>query len=40
MQRVIQSLLAAAIVLGTASITHAENVMKQCGDQWQATKTA
>jgi hypothetical protein len=40
MQQVIQSVLAAAILLGTASITRAESVMKQCGEQWQAAKSA
>src|ERR1700727_2247412 len=40
MRRVIQSVLAAAILLGTASTTHAESVMKQCGEQWQAAKAA
>ena len=40
MQRVIQSVLAAAILLGTASTTGAESVMKQCGEQWQAAKSA
>ena len=40
MQRVIQSVLAAAILLGTASTTRAESVMKQCGEQWQAAKSA
>ena len=40
MQRVVQSVLAAAILLGTASTTRAESVMKQCGEQWQATKSA
>jgi hypothetical protein len=40
MQRVIQSLLAAAIVIGTTSIAHAESTMKQCGEQWQAAKSA
>ena len=40
MQRVIQSVLAAAILLGTASITRAESVMKQCGEQWQSAKSA
>jgi hypothetical protein len=39
MRRLIQSVLAAAILLGTASITHAESVMKQCGEQWQAAKS-
>jgi hypothetical protein len=38
MQRVIQSVLAAAILLGTAATTRAESVMKQCGEQWQAAK--
>jgi hypothetical protein len=40
MQRVIQSVLAAAILLGMASTTRAESVMKQCGEQWQAAKSA
>jgi hypothetical protein len=40
MQRVIQSVLAAAILLGTAATTRAESVMKQCGEQWQAAKSA
>jgi hypothetical protein len=40
MQRVIQLVLTAAILLGTASITRAESVMKQCGEQWQAAKSA
>ena len=40
MQRIIQSVLATAILLGTASITRAESVMKQCGEQWQAAKSA
>ena len=40
MQRVIQSVLAAAISLGTATTTRAESVMKQCGEQWQAAKSA
>ena len=33
MQRIIQLVLAAAVLLGTASITRAESVMKQCGQQ-------
>ena len=33
-------MLAAAILLGTASTTRAESVMKQCGEQWQAAKSA
>jgi hypothetical protein len=40
MQRVIVSVLAATILLGTAAATHAETVMKQCGEQWQAAKAA
>ena len=40
MQRLIQSVLAAAILLGTAATTRAESVMKQCGEQWQAAKAA
>jgi hypothetical protein len=40
MQQVIQSVLAAAILLGTAATTGAESVMKQCGEQWQAAKSA
>ena len=40
MQRVIQSVLAAAILLGTAATTRAESVMKQCGEQWQSAKSA
>jgi hypothetical protein len=40
MQRVIQSVLAAAILLGTAATTRAESVMKQCGAQWQTAKAA
>ena len=40
MQRAIQSVLAAAILLGTASTTRAESVTKQCGEQWQAAKSA
>ena len=40
MQRVIQSVLAGAILLGTAASTRAESVMKQCGEQWQAAKSA
>jgi hypothetical protein len=40
MQRVIQSVLAAAILLGTAATTRAESVMKQCGQQWQAAKSS
>jgi hypothetical protein len=40
MQRVIQSVLAAAILLETAATTRAESVMKQCGEQWQAAKSA
>jgi hypothetical protein len=38
MQRVIKSVLAAAILLGTAATARAESVMKQCGEQWQAAK--
>jgi len=38
MQRVIQSVLAAATLRGTATTTGAEGVMKQCGEQWQAAK--
>jgi hypothetical protein len=40
MQRLIQSVLAAAILLGTAATTRAESIMKQCGEQWQAAKAA
>ena len=40
MQQVIQSLLAAAILLGTAATTRAERVMNQCGEQWQSAKSA
>ena len=40
MQRVIQSVLAGAILLGTAASTRAESVMKQCGEQWQSAKSA
>jgi hypothetical protein len=40
MQPVIRSVLAAAILLGMASTTRAESVMKQCGEQWQAAKSA
>jgi hypothetical protein len=40
MQRVIQSVLAAAILLGMESTKRAESVMKQCGEQWQAAKSA
>src|SRR5271156_4724188 len=40
MQRLLQSALAAAILLGTAATTRAESVMKQCGEQWQAAKSA
>jgi hypothetical protein len=40
MQRAIQSVLAAAILFGTAATTRAESVMKQCGEQWQAAKSA
>jgi hypothetical protein len=40
MQRVISLVLAAAVLLGTASITRAESVMKQCGEQWQSAKSA
>jgi hypothetical protein len=40
MQRVIQSVLAAATLRGTATTTGAEGVMKQCGEQWQAAKSA
>src|SRR3984885_10257864 len=40
MKRVIQSVLAAAILLGTAATTRAESVMKQCGEQWQSAKSA
>lgn len=40
MQRVIQSVLAGAILLGTAATTRAESVMKQCGEQWQSAKSA
>ena len=40
MQRVIESVLAAAILLGTAATTHAESVMKRCGQQWQAAKSS
>jgi len=32
--------LAAAILLGTAATTRAESVMKQCGEQWQASKAS
>jgi hypothetical protein len=39
-QRLIQSVLAAAVLLGTAATTRAESVMKQCGEQWQAAKAA
>jgi hypothetical protein len=35
MQRAIQSVLAAAILFGTAATTRAESVMKQCGEQWR-----
>jgi hypothetical protein len=40
MQRAVQSVLAAAILFGTAATTRAESVMKQCGEQWQAAKSA
>ena len=40
MQRVIQSVLAAAVLLGMAATARAESVMKQCGEQWQAAKAA
>ena len=40
MQRAIQSVLAAAILFGTVATTRAESVMKQCGEQWQAAKSA
>jgi hypothetical protein len=40
MQRVIQSVPAAAILLGTAATTRAESVMKQWGEQWQSAKSA
>ena len=40
MQRAIQSVLAAAILFGTAATTRAESVTKQCGEQWQAAKSA
>ena len=40
MQRAIQSVLAAAILFGTVATTRAESVMKQCGVQWQAAKSA
>ena len=40
MQRVNQSVLAAAILLGTAATTRAESVTKQCGEQWQSAKSA
>jgi hypothetical protein len=40
MRRVVQSVLAAAILLGTVAATRAESVMKQCGEQWQAAKAA
>ena len=40
MQRVVQSVLAAAILFGTTTTTRAESVMKQCGEQWQAAKSA
>jgi hypothetical protein len=40
MQRVIRFAIAAAIVVGTVAVAHAESVMKQCGEQWQSAKTA
>jgi hypothetical protein len=40
MQRVMQSVLAAAVFLGMAATARAESVMKQCGEQWQAAKSA
>ena len=40
MQRVIQSVMVAAILLGTATTAGAESVMKQCGEQWQTAKAA
>ena len=40
MQRLIQSVLAGAILLGTAATTRAESVMKQCGEQWQSANSA
>jgi hypothetical protein len=40
MQRLMQSVLAAAVLLGTAATTRAESVMKQCSEQWQAAKAA
>jgi hypothetical protein len=36
MQRVIQPVLAAAVLLGMAATARPESVMKQCGEQWQA----
>jgi hypothetical protein len=39
MQKAIR-LLATVILLGTAASASAESVMKQCGEQWQAAKSA
>jgi hypothetical protein len=39
MQRVIQSVLAAAVLLGMTATLRAESVMKQFGAQWQAAKS-
>jgi hypothetical protein len=40
MQRVIQSVLVTAILIGAATTAGAESVMKQCGEQWQTAKAA
>ena len=40
MQRVIQSALVVAVLIGTATAAGAESVMKQCGEQWQTAKAA
>ena len=40
MQRVIQSVLVTAILIGTPTTAGAESVMKQCGEQWRTAKAA
>jgi hypothetical protein len=40
MQKAIRLALATAILLGMAATANAQNVMKQCGEQWQAAKAA